>query len=230
MKSHKLHGRHRTFQLLVSLALLAFSLSTLSAPLGTPAPLAEAKPLEQDAPKPLPRPMPSFEPMPHPRPLVFEKFENYAIEMVPHSIRLSYSVPMHGTYNTVITNGSTASVFPENRAVTVRYSLKNKTNKNYRFHVCLMFHSGVCMSPQLVTFIGSKTVSVTHNSTLPMGSGRLRVEASDILYEPIGNDVRPIYFSARVSARAPCQSGQSCCEQRPNGSCNMCVPAGAPCP
>ena len=226
MKWHHFLSRLRTSRLLVVIPLLACSLSIVSAAPGTSVPLGEAKPLEQVA----PRPLPSFEPMPYPRPLVFEKFENYAIEMVPHSIRLFYSVPTHGSYNTIIANGATTNIYPDDRTVTVRYSLKNKTDKNYRFHVCLAFRSGVCLSPQLVTFIGAKTVSVTHTTPLPTGSGRLRVEASDILYEPIGNDVRPIYFSATVNARAPCPSGQSCCELRPNGSCIMCVPTGGPCP
>lgn len=159
----------------------------------------------------------------------FERFENYAIEMSPPTLTLVYRVPS-GTYMKKIDSGKTATLYPGGSSIRVTYALRNKTEKNYRFNVCL-FYDNRCRATQLVEFRGPTTVNVSQTVTLePADSRRLTVEATDILYEPIGNDVRPTYFSSIVSVRRACLQGQKCCEPQPDGSCGLCVNTSGFCP
>ncbi len=170
-----------------------------------------------------------LKPKPFPSPK-FEEFENDAIEMAPKQVSISYPVGQR-KYSTQLIEGQLKKFCPGNSTVDVSYSLRNKTTKNYRFHVCLNFASGICMARQQVTFIGNQTIHVKHHVRLAKGSGRFVVIAPDILINGGANDVTPIYFSGPVEIKSPsCGAGKSCCESLPNGCCKLCVKSGQPCP
>ncbi len=181
----------------------------------------------QLTPSPQPRvlePRPTLHPSPN-----FEKFENYAIEMVSKQVSISYFVKQH-KYSTQFVEGQSKKICPGRSIVEVSYSLRNKTSKNYRFYVCLSFSDGKCIAPKLVTFIGSQTIYVKHLISLPQGSGHFTVQSHDILTS-INDDTTPSYFSGQLEVKSPsCPASKICCESLPSGCCNICVKAGQPCP
>ncbi len=178
-------------------------------------------------PSPQPRvlePRPALHPSPN-----FEKFENYAIEMTPKQVLISYPVEQR-KYLTQFVEGQSKKICPGRSIVEVSYSLRNKTSKNYRFHVCLSFSGGNCVAPKLVTFIGNQTIHVKHHIPLPQGSGHFSVQSHDIL-NSINDDTTPNYFSGQLEVKSPsCPGGKTCCESLANGCCNICVKTGQPCP
>jgi hypothetical protein len=153
----------------------------------------------------------------------FEQFADYAIEMDSKSITLAYDVANGRKYVLTLAAGEDATIYPTGQ-VTFSYTLINKTDKNYRFTVCLLWREYTDqIGCDTVTFIGQSSVTLTHTVALGPGSGQLWVEGTDILVEPIGNDSRPQYFSATLTVDAACPSGEKCCNYLPDGSCGRCV-------
>ncbi len=154
----------------------------------------------------------------------YELFEDYATEMSPPVLTIAYNVPHFGRYTTQFHSDESVIIYPSNRNIDVTYSLRNKTEKNYRFHVSLVYNRKF-YSAQLVDFQGATTVNVRHRVNFKTGTtGRLRVEATDILSQPIGDDTRPVYFSGSLNINRACPQKRECCEPQPDGSCGSCRP------
>ena len=137
----------------------------------------------------------------------YEQFENDSIEMILQRITIYY-----GDQTLNINNGESKAIhLPEDSSLItgsgkislrIEYTLRNKTNKNFRFHVAVTYGTHVYGS-KLITFLGSKTHVITHDVELPGANTYLpiRIGATDILVDGGANDVTPIYFSGNFRIR-----------------------------
>ncbi len=142
------------------------------------------------------------------QPITFETYENNAIEMTPQRITIGY-----GSNSLIVQQGENKLInLPENSPllnangklpVQVEYTLRNKTNKNYRFHVAFRYGNSF-LDPEQVTFAGGQSKTVLHNVVLTPSNNtsmRIGIEATDILIDAGSNDVRPVYFNANLRVR-----------------------------
>lgn len=159
-----------------------------------------------------------------PQQIVFEQYENNAIQMVPQSISIEYVTTKPNTYQTTLPSGASGTIYPAGQ-VAFRYKLRNTTDKNYRFEVCLGWGKQA-VGCDTVTFIGQSTNTLTHSAALSPGSDTLQVHATNIIIDAGSNDVRPVYYYATLQVDDPgCPSGQKCCHYNEDGSCPECIAA-----
>jgi hypothetical protein len=151
----------------------------------------------------------------------FEQFVDYAIELDSESLNLTYEVANSREYDLSILSGEKATIYPTGQ-ITFIYTLTNTTDRNYRFTVCLFWEEFTNeLGCDIVTFIGQSSVTLTHTVSLSPGSGQLWLQGTDILVEPIVNDVPPLYFSASLDVETACPSGETCCHYHPDGKCGQ---------
>lgn len=154
-------------------------------------------------------------------PVVFEQYENNAIQMVPQSISMEFETAKPTTYQTILPTGASGKIYPRGQ-VTFRYELRNLTDKNYRFEVCLGWEKQA-IGCDTVTFIGQTSNILTHSAALSPGSGPLQVSAPNILIDAGSNDVRPLYYWATLEVANACGNGEKCCHYSEDGSCPECI-------
>ena len=133
----------------------------------------------------------------------FEPYEDHAIYLESNSLELNYEVANTREYTFTLLADENSTIYPTGR-VTFRYTLTNSTDNNYHFTVCIFWKEYINeLGCDTVTFIGRSSVYLTHSVSLSPGSGLLWIQGTDILVEPIGNEVHPQYFSAILTVGTP---------------------------
>ncbi len=141
--------------------------------------------------------------------MVYEQFEQGAIRMDPASLTVrwgSHSLAVGQNEEKWISIDEDSELLdPATHGLraTVEYTLRNTMAKNFRFHVTGRFGNRFFSPAQQVTFVGLASQHVVQevilypsNQTLP-----IVVEATDILIDGGANDVRPVFFSAKLHVR-----------------------------
>lgn len=147
--------------------------------------------------------------MPPVQAMVYEPFEQGAIQMDPASLTVRW-----GTHSLAIAQNEEKWISIDEDSelldptthglrATIEYTLRNTMAKNFRFHVTGRFGNRFFSPAQQVTFVGLSTRHVVQNVVLYPGNQTLliAVEATDILIDGGSNDVRPVFFSAKLHVR-----------------------------
>jgi hypothetical protein len=137
--------------------------------------------------------------------MVFERFEQGAIQLDPASLTIRW-----GTHSIQIGRNETKAISIDEDSdlidpathglrATVQFTLCNTMAKNFRFHIALRY-GGHFYAPLELMFVGIGSKSFTQDVVLYPGNQTLplSLEATDILIDGGSNDVRPFYFSAHL--------------------------------
>jgi hypothetical protein len=137
--------------------------------------------------------------------MVFEQFEQGAIQLDPASLTIRW-----GTHSVQIGRNETKTISIDEDSdlidpathglrATVAFTLRNTMAKNFRFHVALRYGGHFYALLELM-FVGIGSKNFTQDVVLYPGNQTLplSLEATDILIDGGSNDVRPFYFSAHL--------------------------------
>ena len=143
------------------------------------------------------------------QPVEYEQYEQGAIRMDPETLTVrwgDHTLVIHSNEEKWINIDEDSEWIDQathGLKATIEYTLRNTLSKNFRFHVTGCFGGRFFSPAQLVRFVGPSTQYVVQNVVLyPQGQTlRIGVEATDILISGGANDVRPVYFRARLHVR-----------------------------
>ena len=144
------------------------------------------------------RPKP-FKPVP-----LYSKLDHGDVEIL--SIRIEYgqnvkTITQGGSAGIQIPEGSDLLDSNGNLPVVVKYTLRNKTGKNFRFDEMIRYNNlTLASSSSKIVLLKYKTKSITHNVILKNTPQlkRISVECPEI---GISDDTRIVFFSARLLIR-----------------------------